>query len=185
MCKEALLFFIVNGEEGFAASLKEALLFDKPAYEVQVARDRFSAGVLYARAKPDVVILVLNHPEVDGYEVCRQIKQDGANGDMLVLIISDRADGDGRKRILRLGTTRCLSKPVGMQRNLVPWCGSRWRIAPVLMRRPPELPGGAAARWSFQHPRVRWRNTSALVVLARVGAAVSEEALQLLRQFVS
>ena len=125
------LVLIVNGDQGLADSLKEALSFDKPGYEIQVAHDGFRAGVLYSNSHPDVVILDLNHSSVDGYEVCRQIKQSEAGGETFVLAI-DGGDGEGRKRILDMGAAHCLPKPVDAVglRNLVKEAVlNRWRSA--------------------------------------------------------
>ncbi len=122
---------IVNGDQGLADSLKEALSFDEVGYEIQVAHDGFRAGVLYSNAYPDVVILDLNHSSVDGYEVCRQIKQSEAGGETVVLAI-DGGDGEGRKRILDMGAAHCLPKPVDAAglRNLVKEAVlNRWRSA--------------------------------------------------------
>ena len=120
---------IVNGDQMLADSLKEALSFDEPGYEFQVAHDGFRAGVLYSTSHPDVVILDLNHSNVDCYEVCRQIKQSEDGGETCVLAI-DGGDGEGRTRILDLGAAHCLSKPVDAVslRNLVKEAIlNRWR----------------------------------------------------------
>lgn len=101
---------IVDGASGLADSIREALLLDGPGYDVQVARDGFHAGCLYARMNPDVVILDWNHPEVDGYEACRRMRENGA--DTPVLLVGGHSDGDGRERVLGLGAVRFLPKPV-------------------------------------------------------------------------
>jgi excisionase family DNA binding protein len=120
---------IVNGDQSLADSLREALLSGEPGYEIQVARDGFRAGVLYSTSHPDVVILDLNHSSVDGYEVCRQIKQSEAGGETVVLAF-DGGDGEGRRRILDMGAAHCLPKPVDAVslRNLVKEAVlNRWR----------------------------------------------------------
>lgn len=122
---------IVNGDQGLADSLKEALSLDEPGYEIQVAHDGFRAGVLYSISHPDVVILDLNHSSVDGYEVCRQIKQSETGGETCVVALGG-VDGEGRKRILDMGAAHCFSKPVDSTglRNLVKEAVlNRWRSA--------------------------------------------------------
>ena len=122
---------IVNGDQGLADSLKEALLHDRSGYDIQVAHDGFRAGVLYSTSHPDVVILDLNHSDVDGYDVCRQIKQNEVGGETFVLAIGG-VDGDGRKRIIDSGAAHCVSKPVDVVelRNLVKEAVlNRWRSA--------------------------------------------------------
>ena len=122
---------IVNGDQGLTDSLKEALSFDEPGYEVQVAHDGFRAGVLYSTSHPDVVILDLNHSSVDGYEVCRQIKQSEAGGETCVVALGG-VDGDERKRILDMGAARCFPKPVdsvGLRSLVKEAVLNRWRLA--------------------------------------------------------
>ena len=125
--REALLSFL------------EALLRDRPGCDVRVARDGFRAGVLYAGMKPDVVILDLNHPGVDGYEACRQIRRGEAGGDALILAIGGPSDGRGR--IPALGAAHCLPKPVdaGALRRLV------WEFLSNRRRAAPRAPGGFSA----------------------------------------
>ena len=120
---------IVNGDQGLADSLKEALSFDEPGYEIQVAHDGFRAGVLYSTSAPDVVILDLSHSSVDGCEVCRQIKQSKAGGETCVVALGG-VDGDERRRILEMGAAHCFPKPVDSVglRNLVKEAVlNRWR----------------------------------------------------------
>ncbi len=122
---------IVNGDLGLADSLKEALSLEEPDYDIAVAHDGFRAGVLYSAAHPDVVILDLNHSSVDGYEVCRQIKQGEAGGETVVLALGG-VDGDERKRILEVGATHCLPKPVdavGLRNLVKEVILNRWRSA--------------------------------------------------------
>lgn len=122
---------IVNGDLGLADSLKEALSLEEPDYDIAVAHDGFRAGVLYAAAHPDVVILDLNHSSVNGYEVCRQIKQGEAGGETVVLALGG-VDGDERKRILEVGAAHCLPKPVdavGLRNLVKEVILNRWRSA--------------------------------------------------------
>ncbi len=122
---------IVNGDLGLADSLKEALSLEEPGYDIAVAHDGFRAGVLYSAAHTDVVILDLNHSSVDGYEVCRQIKQGEAGGETVVLALGG-VDGDERKRILEVGAAHCLPKPVdavGLRNLVKEVILNRWRSA--------------------------------------------------------
>ena len=96
-----------------------------------MAHDGFRAGVLYSTSHPDVVILDLNHSSVDGYEVCRQIKQSEAGGETCVVALGG-VDGDERKRILEVGAAHCLPKPVdaaGLRSLVKEAVINRWRPA--------------------------------------------------------
>ncbi len=120
---------IVNGDQGHADTIKEVLSSEEPGYEIEVAHDGFRAGVLYSASNPDVVILDLNHASVDGYEVCRQIKQ-GETGTETCVVVIDGGGGEERRRILDLGAAHCFSRPVDASglRNLVKEAVlNRWR----------------------------------------------------------
>ncbi|MCL5044314.1 MAG: response regulator [Deltaproteobacteria bacterium] len=66
-----------------------------------------------AREKPvDVILLDLMMPEMDGFEVCRQLKGDQQTAEIPVIMITARDDMDARAEGIRLGVSDFLAKPV-------------------------------------------------------------------------
>jgi class 3 adenylate cyclase len=63
------------------------------------------------RRLPDLVLLDLNMPVMNGYEVCEQLKADPATADIPVLMLTAWADPDHRVRGLQLGAADYLVKP--------------------------------------------------------------------------
>lgn len=72
-----------------------------------------SGGVLKAleEFKPDLVVLDVMLPEVDGFELCRQIRQSAALGRIPVLFLTARADEVDRVLGLEIGGDDYMTKP--------------------------------------------------------------------------
>ena len=102
---------IVDDEKKFTELMRDILLLDNPDYEIEIAHDGFRAGLLYGNNRPDVVLLDLMLPGVDGFEVCRQIKQSTGGGDTVVIAVTGLDDPSHEERIMSLGASYFIQKP--------------------------------------------------------------------------
>ncbi len=102
---------VVDDEKNFTELIRDILLLDNPEYEIEIAHDGFRAGFLYANNKSDVVLLDLMLPGVDGFEVCRQIKQSNSGGKTVIIAITGLDDPTHKERIMTLGASHFLQKP--------------------------------------------------------------------------
>ena len=66
---------VVDDEEAIAELLTTALRYT--GFEVAVARTGFEALQVAATFSPDLVVLDVMLPDLDGYEVCRRLRGDG------------------------------------------------------------------------------------------------------------
>jgi two-component system response regulator MprA len=96
-------------------------------YDVRTAGDGVAALDAAARFVPDLVVLDLGLPQLDGIEVCRQLR---ADGDVPILILTARTETDDRVTGLDSGADDYLVKPFERQEFLA-------RIRALLRRRPP------------------------------------------------
>ncbi|HEV2671511.1 MAG TPA: response regulator transcription factor [Gemmatimonadales bacterium] len=81
-------------------------------YEVEVAKDG-TKGLSRARAaRPDLVVLDLMLPGMDGFRVLRALREDGIA--MPVLILTARGEEADKVRGLRLGADDYVTKPFGV-----------------------------------------------------------------------
>jgi excisionase family DNA binding protein len=78
------------------------------------ARDGFEGGRKVVELKPQIVFLDLMMPGVDGFEVCRNIRQDPKAGDVEVVALTGYYSEENEKRILEMGAGLCLSKPLDL-----------------------------------------------------------------------
>lgn len=81
---------------------------------VHQAEDGFVAGMLVQEFKPDLVVLDLFLPGLNGFKVCERIRADPDLEDTRILAVSGQATQENRSRILRAGADAFLSKPFGI-----------------------------------------------------------------------
>ena len=81
-------------------------------YHVRPAEDGSSGLALARDERPDLVLLDLMMPGLDGWEVLRRIKGDARTAAIPVLVLTASVDAPLTEQALRLGATRFLAKPI-------------------------------------------------------------------------
>jgi two-component system KDP operon response regulator KdpE len=84
-------------------------------YEVHVAQDGVEAVEVAARVIPDVIVLDVNMPRMDGIEACRRIRQ---WSNMPIIMLSVRGDEVDKVRALDEGADDYVTKPFGIEELL-------------------------------------------------------------------
>ena len=103
---------VVDDESGIRNVIAESLSHRSNAYEVMTAADGFEAGRLVATFRPDVVLLDLRMPGLDGFQVCRTIKGDPETASTVVIAMTGYHTHETEARIIECGAIRCLAKPI-------------------------------------------------------------------------
>ncbi|HHX65951.1 MAG TPA: response regulator [Chloroflexi bacterium] len=80
------------------------------------ATDGFEAGLQMATFRPHLLILDLMMPQVNGFEVCRRIREDPALAHARILIITAFGSHENLRRILEIGADDFLHKPLDIDR---------------------------------------------------------------------
>ncbi len=83
----------------------------KEGYSVDEARDGKEALEKLQQAKPDLVILDIMMPYVDGFEVLRRMRKDPILADVPVIVLTAKGGEDDPKTALELGANSFLTKP--------------------------------------------------------------------------
>ncbi len=84
-------------------------------YEIETASEGFEAGRILQKFQPDLVILDLKMPKMDGFEVCRQIKTHPETRHIKVLAMSGTVRKEEYQKALDLGADSFLEKPFSEQ----------------------------------------------------------------------
>jgi excisionase family DNA binding protein len=103
---------VVDDEASIREVLAEHLTTRGTPYEVLTAADGFEAGRLMATFRPDLVLLDLRMPGLDGFQVCRTIKADPESSSTIVVAMTGYFSPETESRILECGAVRCFAKPI-------------------------------------------------------------------------
>jgi excisionase family DNA binding protein len=102
---------IVDDDRIIVETLVLALEEDEHDYEVISSSDGFEAGLQVSHFKPDLVILDIMMPDINGYEVCKRIKASPVTQDIKVIVLSAYLDEDNFQKMKSYGADACFSKP--------------------------------------------------------------------------
>ncbi len=102
---------IVEDDVQLASYLYELLGDEQSNLEVESVHNGFEAGLQMMVFKPDVVLLDLMMPGLDGFAVCERIKQDPVTRSVRVIAMTGFPTSENLSRIKKLGAETCLSKP--------------------------------------------------------------------------
>lgn len=100
---------IVDDEPNILLSLQ--FLLTKAGYDVRTAKDGEQALAEIARSKPDVVLLDVMMPKLDGFTVCQRIRAEAAWQDVRVIMLTARGRDVEREKGLSLGADDYITKP--------------------------------------------------------------------------
>jgi len=101
---------IVDDNEDAAESL--ALLLSITGNETHVAHRGREALVAAERHRPEILLLDIGLPDVDGYDVCRQIRQQPWGRDIVTIALTGWGQEEDRKKSRQAGFDGHLVKPV-------------------------------------------------------------------------
>lgn len=84
---------------------------ERQGMEVLVARDGVEAMALLQDNKPDVMLLDIEMPRMDGFEVANQVRHDSRLKDLPIIMITSRTGDKHRERAYSIGVNNYLGKP--------------------------------------------------------------------------
>ena len=87
-------------------------------YEILSARDGATGIAMAASERPDLILMDLNLPEIDGWEATRRLKADPATRDIPIIALSAHAMAGDREKALATGCDDFDTKPVEFDRLL-------------------------------------------------------------------
>jgi putative two-component system response regulator len=101
---------VIDDDAGVAAVFERLLARD--GFKVITLSDSDAALVNVAFHKPDVVLLDVLMPGLDGFEICRRLRADAATRLIPVILVTALSDRHSRIRGLQAGADDFLSKPI-------------------------------------------------------------------------
>ncbi|CAM4355197.1 response regulator transcription factor [Paenibacillus tarimensis] len=123
---------VVDDDEKITSLLRRSLAFE--GYEIMTANDGLSGLKAMLTSEPDMVVLDVMMPNVDGWEVCRRIRESGSTVPILMLTAKDEIKD--RVKGLDMGADDYLVKPFALEELLA-------RVRALLRRKSDKADTGA------------------------------------------
>jgi len=102
---------IVDDERFNLTTLNELL---KPDHQIMVAMNGQQAIKAAIAQRPDLILLDINMPEMDGYEACQLLKADPITQNIPIIFITALSDASDETRGLELGAADYITKPFNL-----------------------------------------------------------------------
>ena len=84
---------------------------EKESYRVHVAQDGFAGLEMASRIVPNLILLDLMLPKLDGIEVCKKLKSDSRLRDIPVIMVTAKGEEADKVRGLEIGAEDYVTKP--------------------------------------------------------------------------
>jgi excisionase family DNA binding protein len=99
-------------------------VFEKDGrFEIRTANNGFEAGMLVKEYHPDLIVLDIMLPDINGKEVCQRVRGDKTMDDVRIICISGMIEDDKVKDLRLAGANDFLRKPFEIEQLLDRVCG--------------------------------------------------------------
>lgn len=102
---------IAEDEASIVLSLE--FLLAAAGYEVFIARNGTDAIALAEKHRPDLLVLDIMLPAVNGFEVCSRLRANAELSELRILVLTARGREHEIERALALGANAYMTKPFG------------------------------------------------------------------------
>ncbi len=104
---------LVDDEEGFLAVIKDAL--EVRGFDVVTAKSAIEAGIELAGKKPDMILMDIKMPGINGVQACSAIKKNSSTVDIPIIAVSAISDEHEIKAAYKAGVTDYFIKPIDIE----------------------------------------------------------------------
>ena len=102
---------IVDDDKEMVAVMNRILVHDDHSYQLDVAYNGKEALSKLDEFFPDLVLLDVRMPEMDGFAFCEQMKASEKHQNVKVIVVSGALDMDSVDKFMKLGANDYLTKP--------------------------------------------------------------------------
>lgn len=105
---------LVVDDEPMARTLLRLMLV-RAGFEVSEAADGPEALIKVKEQLPDIMILDVMMPGIDGFAVCEELRQEEKTSTLPIIMLSAKTDSSSVRRGLKAGATLYLTKPISQE----------------------------------------------------------------------
>jgi excisionase family DNA binding protein len=103
--------------------LMTKVLEEDGRFEVRIASNGFDAGMMVKEYRPDLIVLDVMLPDINGKEVCHRVRADTTLEDVRILCISGMIEEDKIQELRLSGADDFLHKPFDIEELIDRMCG--------------------------------------------------------------
>jgi DNA-binding response OmpR family regulator len=107
---------VADDDDGLRQLLR--IILQREGFDVVEAMNGEQALARAADSAPELILLDVMMPGMDGFTVCRELKRNKRTGGVPVIFFSAAEDVSRRNEALMIGAVDCIKKPIG-PRDLV------------------------------------------------------------------
>lgn len=101
---------LVDDDVVFVTYLRQIILAAKPDIQVECASDGFEAGQLTESFRPQLVVLDIQMPRIDGIELCRRLRASPTTANAELMVMSNALNEESIAAVRAAGANRWLEK---------------------------------------------------------------------------
>src|SRR5262249_3714969 len=102
--------------------LMHRMLDEDGRFEVRIASNGFDAGMMVKDYRPDIIVLDVMLPDINGKEVCQRVRADPSLEDVRILCISGMVEDDKIQELRLAGADFFLHKPFDVENMIERMC---------------------------------------------------------------
>ncbi len=110
MIKKATKILVVDDEQDILELIRHTL--NKEGYEVHVAANGQQAVEKALKIKPDLILMDVMMPVMDGMEACRQLKENPETSDLAIIFLTARSEEFAELAGFEAGADDYIAKPI-------------------------------------------------------------------------
>jgi excisionase family DNA binding protein len=112
---------VVDDDEELVELIRDVLDSDG-RFEVRVADNGFDAGMMVKEYRPDILVLDVMLPDINGKEVCQRVRKDSTLEDVKIICISGMVEKDKIGELKEAGADDFLQKPFEIEELVERMC---------------------------------------------------------------
>ena len=113
---------VVDDDEELVELIRDVLEADG-RFEVRIANNGFDAGMMVKEYKPDIIVLDVMLPDINGKEVCQRVRKDSNMDDVKIICISGMVEADKIDDLRKSGANDFMQKPFEVEILIDRMCG--------------------------------------------------------------
>ena len=112
---------VVDDDEELVELIRD-LLEQDGRFDVRVANNGFDAGMLVKEYRPDILVLDVMLPDINGKDVCERVRSDSTLEDVKIICISGMVEKDKIEDLKKAGANDFLQKPFEIEELVTRMC---------------------------------------------------------------